>query len=200
MSAYSSETQADQILKVGFETGGNLLNKMWIPSENISEKVDHHLKTDFKGFYMIGLQIRSQFFYNLELGVKVFKDCAIEIEGNLSVNRTVKWFLSSDSESVISKLEKDYPGKVVTSKGFGQIGHSDGGFSFYPRAILDQELLSKCDEMILTGGSTFGFVAAMKRLKFPYYVNGGNLGSTRCVRMSLGRPSLFFDGLSAVFK
>ena len=56
----------------------------------------------------------------------------------------------------------------------------------YEKAIIDVELLSRCDELIITGGSTFGFIAGMKSLKMPYYVNGFDNDMKSCRRNSLG--------------
>ena len=53
---------------------------------------------------------------------------------------------------------------------------------------MDVELFSKCDEMIISGASTYGFVAAMKSLRMPYYVNGIGFKMKKCAKMSLGKP------------
>ena len=58
---------------------------------------------------------------------------------------------------------------IVTNE---TIGHVDRDVNAYPRTIIDIELLSRCDQLIMTGGSTFGFIAAMKSQRTPYYVNG----------------------------
>ncbi len=123
-----------------------------------------------------------------------FLNCADQIEANLTAQKIlnrkkkVKWFVTSDKEDMLDQLKKTYPDKVIISE--GKIGHIHGGLHFYSRTILDVELLSKCDELVVTGGSTYGFLAAMKGFKMPYYINGGPANMTKCVRMSLGSPSL----------
>jgi hypothetical protein len=62
---------------------------------------------------------------------------------------------------------------------------------------MDVELLSKCDEIIVTGGSTFGFIAAIKARKMPFYVNG-NSSMEYCEQMKLNRPSFRYENI-AVF-
>jgi hypothetical protein len=62
---------------------------------------------------------------------------------------------------------------------------------------MDAELLSKCDEMILTGGSTFGFIASIKARKMPFYVNG-KIDMEHCKKMKLNEPS-FRNNKFAVF-
>ena len=59
----------------------------------------------------------------------------------------------------------------------------------YEKTILDNELLSRCDEMIITGGSTFGFLAAIKSQRMPYHVN---IGMHKCQRAQLSRPPAYF--------
>ena len=61
-------------------------------------------------------------------------------------------------------------------------------YFFCKRAIVDVELLSKCNEMIITGASTYGMVAAMKSLRMPLYVNGNGFDMKKCARLNLGTP------------
>jgi len=60
----------------------------------------------------------------------------------------------------------------------------------FRRAVLDIELLSKCDEVIVTSGSTFGWLAAMKTLKMPYYVSGKSDKIMKCTREDMRRMSV----------
>ena len=77
----------------------------------------------------------------------------------------------------------------------GTITHIIDNPNGYEKAIVDMELLSRCDEIIITGGSTFGFVAAMKSRKLPYFVNGKDSSMKGCLRHSLAYP-----GLSRTYK
>ena len=60
------------------------------------------------------------------------------------------------------------------------------------RTVVDFELLSLCDELIVTSSSTFGFAAAMKAGILPLYVDVGLTGkiesrkSAECKRLHLG--------------
>ena len=67
------------------------------------------------------------------------------------------------------------------------------------RAILDVKLLSLCNELIVTGGSTFGWVASMKSLKLPMYINGQNR-MNKCLRASLSDPPSGGQGPYASFR
>jgi hypothetical protein len=60
--------------------------------------------------------------------------------------------------------------------------HLETGNSF-EKSIVDSELLSKCDELIITGGSTYGFLAAMRMGRTPLFFNGMR-NTKHCPRMS----------------
>ena len=160
-SNYTSEIKQDVILQVPFEIGGNLLNKIWIPKDHIMNKVNHYVNTVFKNYYMIGIQLRYQYIKD-PLDTYKFLNCSFGIEENLTKTipnfelkyKGVKWFVTSDSTNVIERLKNEFPNKIIT--GEGQVGHIESNSNSYPRTILDVELLSRCDELILTGGSTFG--------------------------------------------
>ena len=95
--------------------------------------------------------------------------------------RQVKWYVSTDKSQLISYLEKKYVNKTIT--GSGDIMHIMGGAG-YERALLDNEMLSLCDELIVTGGSSFGMLAAIRMNRMPLHFNGAK-GSRQCYRSSL---------------
>ncbi len=78
------------------------------------------------------------------------------------------------------------------------LGHVVENFNAYPRTIIDVELLARCNQLVFTGGSTFGFVAAMKSQRAAYYINGRS-NMTECKLHELGKPSLTDTGY-AVFR
>jgi hypothetical protein len=136
--------------------------------------------------FVIGMQFR--FKYLIWSDVFVFFACALEIEQTMG--RKAQWFVSSDSEENSAKIRDLYPDRVFQAN--GSIGHVQLQDEAYERALLDIELLSLCDEFIMTGGSTFGFMAAIKSDKYPLFVNGG-LNATKCERFSLTNPSITTD-------
>jgi hypothetical protein len=79
-----------------------------------------------------------------------------------------------------------FPNKVLTASGL--IDHVAVNVNGYERAVLDVELLSRCDEVIITGGSTFGFASSLRSARFPLFVNGKQ-GSTNCERFTFSNPS-----------
>jgi hypothetical protein len=196
MDLYSKEAQADGILRVGFEVGGNILNKLWLPSQSLTNQIDRFVREFFEGKFIIGIHLRFQYIKD-PVDTHKMVECALGLEKNLTTkNKRVKWFVVSDSQLVLNRLADKYPGKIVLSS--GKIGHVFKDVGAYSRAIMDVELLSRCDELVLTGRSTFGFVAAMKKLKMPYYLNGPEK-MDRCDKMRLSRPSLSSGG-AGVFK
>ena len=101
------------------------------------------------------MQIRTHYL-DINKDVKVFVDCALNIENNyLKANNSsrvvkiVKWYLSSDSDHIIESLNKSYPDKIIF--GEGMIAHVVSNKKGYFRTIIDNELLSKTNELIITG-------------------------------------------------
>jgi hypothetical protein len=119
--------------------------------------------------------------------IELFIKCAFHIENeylksNANNNSMpIKWYISSDSNELIKNLLNIYEKKIIVGDGF--ITHTGIDRNGYQRAIMDSELLSKANELIVTGGSTFGFVATMKRLKLSYFVDG-LISMKKCRRMS----------------
>jgi hypothetical protein len=85
--------------------------------------------------------------------------------------------------------EKYGEGKVFTSEGvIGHIITRDNSLHVpdaYRRTVLDNELLSRCDELIITAGSTYGMIAALRSGRMPLFFSGMR-GARQCERMSLG--------------
>lgn len=75
-------------------------------------------------------------------------------------------FVATDSEMVESKLRAIYPGRIVTThKSLSASGsplHRQGlGDEARRSALLDLYLLSKCDYLVYSARSTFGYCAAL---------------------------------------
>lgn len=178
------------LFMIGFEVGANLLNKIVIPKPKIQAIIKDYVRREFVNRYIIGMQLRT-FYLDVDRDSLRFINCALQIENEyLSANRNnakpVKWFISSDSEDLLNRLVALYPNKILTAK--GDILHVATSPEGYYRTLVDVDLLSKCDEMIHTGGSTFGFVAAMKSFRVPYFIDGKSL-QMKCFRTRLGTSS-----------
>ncbi len=93
--------------------------------------------------------------------------------------------MASDSEKLVKYLKNKYSNKIIVSEGL--IAHVIYQKDGYLRAIIDNELLSKTDELITTGGSTFGFISVIRRQRMGYYINGQNT-MKKCEKMTLTYP------------
>ena len=161
MSVNSNQMNQNLIIQVGYEVGGNLLNKIWKPKPTIQNQINFILNSSFKDYFVIGIQLRYQYISDNEDTSK-FVNCAMMIETNLTNSiqnrkyKGIKWFVTSDREDVLNRLVKLYPEKIII--GEGKIGHVEDNKNSYPRAIMDVELLSNCNELVITGGSTFGII------------------------------------------
>ncbi len=94
----------------------------------------------------------------------------------------------TDSDKIRSLIFQLYKDKSFRSNGtldHTSLGSKDG----FRCAVLDVELLSKCDEVIVTSGSTFGCLAAMKSLKMPYYVSGVSEKMMKCTTEDMRKIS-----------
>jgi hypothetical protein len=170
------DEKIEPLYQIGFEFAGHVLNNYWLLKENITQVVNNFIQKEFSGHYMIGLQMR--FTYLDEHDAKVFISCAQMIEHlneKIIGDRSVKWFVSTDNKAVfdeqIKNLDRNYTEKIVRVEG-NFVGHVAENSNAYERTLIDIELLSHCDEVIITGGSTFGFISSLKKQKIPFFVEG----------------------------
>jgi hypothetical protein len=91
----------------------------------------------------------------------------------------------SDDEENLKRVEAMYPDKVIHAE--GKISHVSKSAVGYERALLDIELLSRCDEIVVTGGSTFGFAGSLRSGRYPWYVNGRQHAKT-CKMFKFSEP------------
>ncbi|CAF0954740.1 unnamed protein product [Brachionus calyciflorus] len=188
----------DRLYSVGFEVGSNLMNKVWLLETNFKNYINKFYDENFKNFYVIGMQFRFEYIDDKD--VFKFIDCANYLVELNSVSRSVKWFITADKERVFDILKNN---SGILIKGEGLLGHIfyDNENS-YSRSIMDNELLARSDEMIISGGSTFGFVSAMRKHLLPYYVEGRrekDIGSDKpCRRMTFNRGPRTYHGISLI--
>jgi hypothetical protein len=138
--------------RVGFELAHSIITTLWRPNAYLMKQIDTYVEKHFKDNFVIGMQFRFHYLdWNDTL---VFFECAKRIEQTV-MNKTFKWFISSDDEDNIEKMRKMFPDKVITAQ--GQIAHTGRNLAGFDRALADIELLAQTDEIIITGGSTFGY-------------------------------------------
>ena len=186
-------------LAIGFLVGGELLNKIWLPNDDLKRKIQFYLDEYFAKNYVIGFQLRygdpNLPYLNEQIDTIKFINCAIKIERDhfekfkksnklYKTKQSIKWFISTDSQVNSDKLLRKYSSKAFSTQ--GTIAHVSKDPNGYERAIIDHELLSKADELIITGASTYGFTAAMKSKRLPYFIDGFYSKSHReCMRINL---------------
>jgi hypothetical protein len=143
----------------------------------------------------LNLYLIKRYHYADWVDTDTFIQCALSIEKSV-FRKSVRWFITSDNEGFLNRLKSNYSSpKTIFTK--GRIVHVARSSAGYYRTLLDLELLSKCDEVIITGGSTYGFLSALKRGKYPLFVNGG-ARSNKCERFSFSNPSVTRGGKAAV--
>ncbi len=196
------EDKLEQVLQVGFEVAGFLMKTIWRLKPDFTATVNKY-RTEFFGnnSFVIGMHIRSAY-VNLS-DIDKFAKCALELESNdkTLAKKHVKWFVVTDAEFYVNMIKAKHWNRTVlqTSGKAKHTGWNPGDDSGIKKALLDIELLSYCDEIIGTAGSTFSFLPSIKSQRLAFYVNGKRSGKqTNCDKMKLALPPDFKG--SAVFK
>ena len=145
------------LYQVGFELANSILKIFWNPSRSLKAEVDNFVEKYFKNYFVIGIQLR--YWYVEWDDTLTFFECAIEIEKK--TKKPVKWFVTTDSENELKRIASMHPNKVIFSN--GTIGHVVHNRNALFRTLLDIELMARVDELIVTGGSTYGFMGALRR-------------------------------------
>jgi hypothetical protein len=173
--------------QVGFEFASTTLNHIWRSNQAVQKIVDHYVNNHFKNYYVIGMQFRFLYMSLDSHELDNFINCALDIEQNdMNLGKHVRWFVTADWSKHLKRLFKKYSKYVITVRlRESRVLHYETGMSFV-KTIVENELLSKCDELIVTGGSTYGFLAGIRANRMPLYFNG-NKSSTSCPRNSFLR-------------
>jgi len=164
--------------------------RIWKLNSEINNEVNQYQKIWFQNNYVIGIQMRATegFFRDPSQVYMKFINCALEIEKDFllkSNKKNIKWLIVSDSEKVKESIMGYTAEKTFTFN--ATVSANKDKFRL---AVIDVELLSKCDEVIVTSGSTFGWLAAMKTLKMPYFISGSNERMVKCTREDMRHPSV----------
>jgi hypothetical protein len=150
------------MFSVGFNFANSILNRLWVPSEKSLKQIINKYMTEneFESSFVIGLQMRFGYM-SYGSDVENMIKCAINVEKMLlskNEKRRVKWFIAADSDRYLRKIKQNIndnlKSKVISLH--GRIAHIDKNGGGYERTVLDNEILSRCNELIITGGSTFG--------------------------------------------
>lgn len=182
-------TRIDYLFRVGFEVGYNILRLFWHPNGRMQSSIDTFYEENLKEYFVIGLQFRFEFIDRSD--IKTFFKCAKQIENATYSAKPFKWFVTGDDGEQLLRIKRLYGEKVVIMD--GEVSHVGTDARGYERTLMEVEILSKCDEMVLTGGSTFGFLSAMRKGRYPYFVSGG-VKMKRCSYFSFSNPSRNLNG------
>jgi hypothetical protein len=87
----SSEHNLNVLYQVGFELANSIMDLFWQPANFIQKQVDIYMKENFKGNFVIGMQIRFEFLsWN---DTRLFFECAkyVEIVAGITTRKPIKW-------------------------------------------------------------------------------------------------------------
>ena len=105
----SNKKKLDKLYKIGFEVGGNILNRLWVPKPTLQNHIESVYERFFKDNYVIGFHVRR-----VHLGsdstLDAFIDCGYMLEravrvGALTYNK-VKLNSLSNWFFIFKDLEK----------------------------------------------------------------------------------------------
>jgi hypothetical protein len=189
----TEKEKVDALLQVGFEVAGNLLQKVWKLKPTILNSIRGFINEHFnRETFIIGMHIRMDFLRTVPSYLQKFIDCAFEIESKVDyASKRVRWFVISDSIEVVNEIIRKHPDKAFT---FAKSKNIPAGIG---KVLVDNEVFSYCDELIITPGSTFSFLGALKRQRMPYPIKYNN---EKCEKMILSSPPVRIDNDAAIFK
>ena len=174
---YSLEARHEAVLQIGFEVASNLLNDHWVPKKDsrVSERLAAILARHFEKSYVIGIHVRAVTIYQAFNVTPVDQspllsallDCARSAERTDTAGKTIKYFLVGDWQGELAAaLDTKFPGKLVL------INDTLAELNGAERAIIDNELLSECAEIVVARDqSTYAFVGILKSTFMPLYVD-----------------------------
>ncbi|CAF0917356.1 unnamed protein product, partial [Brachionus calyciflorus] len=189
----SDSDRINDLYMVGFEVAGNLLNLVWKIQPNLQKEIDKIYHEEFYNYFVIGIQFRFEFLKKSD--ISKFIECANFIEKKNNVKK-VKWFVTSELDDIFEILDQEFGNKIISGK--GRIGHIEYESRNYARTIMDAELMSRSNEIIITGGSTFGFLSAIKKKILPYFIEGKRWSIGPCKRATFNYGPLNPYGYSIV--
>jgi hypothetical protein len=171
----ANKNDLDTAYRAGFEISHNIMNTFWRLKPDLEKEIQSFVDKHFNGFFVIGIQIRIR--YAGRENLHKFIDCASEVEQGITAKqKRVKWFVASDSLGFLNLIKRNHSEKVLHANGIIKHVVLDGDDG-YRRVLLDTELLARCDELILTAGSTFGFTSSIRSGRYPLFVNSRNPNS-----------------------
>jgi hypothetical protein len=185
MKNKDNKVMVETLYALGFSFAHNVLNHVLVVKDPLRAYIDKYVRDNFENYYVIGMQMRQGFMDNVN-DVRNFLNCTMRHHEHARFKfnipeKSIKWFLATDNEQLSGEIRARFPDRVLTVE--GKVGHVIYETVFYNRAIVDNELLSKCNELIITGGSTFGSVAVMRAGRMPLFFNP-NANTTHCPRMT----------------
>ena len=171
----SDAERFERVNQVAFHVAGQLLRVAWKPKPPLEALIER-IAAEFKGYRVIGLHIRTgnvtrrNEAYLENKDIPRFFECAMQLGRSSEVN--TKWFIATDNEEIKLRAKFIHGDRIIMVPMAPLHTDIRDSEESYLVAMADNELLSRCDAIVVTGGSTFGYIASLKSLNLPYYVNG----------------------------
>lgn len=147
--------------------------RLFFKPDVLVQRITDIILSKAEGFHLIGFQIRmgsggsdfadSHTFLKMD-SLQKFIDFAeaYRIQRGIDPSR-VRWYVSTDSSKAERKLRELYPARVLSGSSHRR-GHSQqksANLLEFRRAVVDLNVLSRCEYLVLTNYSSFGMIARM---------------------------------------
>ena len=147
--------------------------RLFFKPDVLIQRITDIILSKAEGFHLIGFQIRmgsggsdfadSHTFLKMD-SLQKFIDFAeaYRIQRGIEPSR-VRWYVSTDSSKAERKLRELYPARVLSGSSHRR-GHSQqksANLLEFRRAVVDLNVLSRCEYLVLTNYSSFGMIARM---------------------------------------
>lgn len=171
------------------------------PSDPIKKILEQYKKM-WREYFMIGVHIRTNIKkWDEELG-PFLNQTGINntinelIKSTKEFNKSnIKWFIAADNEDILEFFKLNYPQYILTVEGL-PINHSKRSTKKADlgvvHTILDSYLLSYCDSLILTSGSTFSGMALHRSfLSIKEFLGNNTLICNKCTTVTITNKPIY---------
>lgn len=161
------EPKINALYQVGFELAHKILSSFWTPSSYLQSLIDYHIDKYFTNYYVIGVQLELGLFQSSWNDTKqLVIECVETVRkaNQVSLN-DVKPFLLTSRVEFLDWLEETSFDFIRIDK---SVYDSQMSRNHWLKETLGLELLARSNEMIISGGSIFGFAASIRSGRFAW--------------------------------
>jgi len=156
------------------------VSQIFHPLPHIIATVDAFYREKMDAAYVIGLQIRwgrgrdDIYFSDWEYDLNRFFECSLAVATNKhakQVRSSVLFYISTDNDHVLTVAKQVLGNTRVIHQNIGERLYGvRAPDEDWEAPVIDNLILRKCDELVVTQGSTFGYLAHATADIIPYMI------------------------------